>query len=179
MTLYTRIESPLGQLLLASREKKLSGLYFLDQPHAPQIGRDWVRRDDAAIFHQTGEQLHEYASGERELFDLDIDLSGTPFQILVWRQINAIPFGHTITYSDLAQRIANPQSIRAVGTATGANPLSWIVPCHRVVGKNGSLTGYAGGLKRKSALLDFEATRSNGLPGALAYSDSSCALAES
>ncbi len=173
-TIYTQIESILGPLLLVSRENKLAGLYFLDQRHAPRIGSDWIRQDDAAIFLQTEDQLREYASGERERFDLKIDLHGTPFQLQVWHEINAIPFGQTITYGDLAKRVGAPQSVRAGGTATGANRLSWIVPCHRVVGKNGSLTGYAGGLSRKSALLDFEAARLSGQDVALAW-DNNCA----
>src|SRR5450755_1575396 len=100
-TLFTYIDSPLGQLLLTSREGKLSGLYFADQPHA-QIAPGWVRDDDAEIFAQTAQQLEEYASGKRERFELPLDLSGTPFQELVWKAIARIPFGQTITYSELA-----------------------------------------------------------------------------
>ena len=175
-TLHTEIETVLGSLLLTSRQGALSGLYFTDQPHAPQIGCDWILQDDADIFMQTEQQLREYAAGERERFDLGMDLSGTPFQVRVWREINAIPFGHTLSYSDLAQRMGIPQSVRAVATATGANPLCWIVPCHRVVGKKGSLTGYAGGLSRKRALLDFESARFSGYDASLA-SDACPALA--
>jgi methylated-DNA-[protein]-cysteine S-methyltransferase len=163
-------------LLLTSREGKLSGLYFADQTHA-RIAPDCVRQDDAVIFVQTARQIDEYASGERESFDVPLDVSGTPFQALVWNAIVAIPFGHTITYSELAQRIdRTPKDARAVGMATGQNPLSWIVPCHRVVGKSGALTGYAGGVARKSVLLEFEAARSAGEEAILVYGNKQAAL---
>jgi methylated-DNA-[protein]-cysteine S-methyltransferase len=177
MTTYTHIDNPLGQLLLTSHEGKLSGLYFADQPHA-RIDPDWVRQDDAGIFAQTAQQLEEYASGERESFDLPLSLSGTPFQVQVWNAIAAIPFGQTITYSELAQRIGrSSKEARAVGAATGQNPVCWIVPCHRVVGKSGALTGYAGGIARKSALLEFEGAKSVGWEAILAYGDRQPALA--
>jgi len=176
-TIYTHVDSPLGQLLVTGREGKLSGLYFADQPHA-HIDPDWVRQDDADIFAQTAQQLVEYASGERERFDLPLGLSGTPFQLRVWNTIARISFGQTITYSDLAQRIGrSPKEARAVGTATGQNPVCWIVPCHRVVGKNGDLTGYAGGLARKSALLEFEGAKSVGWEAILTHGDKQSALA--
>jgi len=169
MTIYAHLDSPLGQLLLTSREGELSGLYFTDQPHA-RIAPEWVRRDDADIFTQTAQQLEEYASGERESFDLPLGLSGTPFQALVWNAIAAIPFGEALTYGELAERIGrSPRDARAVGMATGQNPVSWIIPCHRVVGKNGALTGYAGGVARKRALLEFEAAESAGRNAILAY----------
>lgn len=177
MTTYTHIDSPLGQLLLTSREGKLSGLYFTDQPHA-RIAPGWVRHDDADIFAETAQQIEEYASGRRESFDLPLDLSGTPFQMLVWNAIAAIPFGQTATYGQLAQRIGrSPKDARAVGTATGQNPVCWIVPCHRLVGKNGALAGYAGGVTRKSALLEFEGAKSVGWEAILTHGDRQPALA--
>jgi len=176
MTIYTHIDSPLGQLLLISREGKLSGLYFADQPHA-RIAPGWSRHDDAPIFAQTAQQLEEYASGERESFDLPLGLSGTAFQVFVWNAIATIPFGETITYGELAQRAGRSlKAVRAVGTATGHNPVSWIVPCHRVVGKDGTLTGYAGGLARKQALLEFEAAKSAGRDALLAHGEKQPAL---
>lgn len=169
MTIYTHLDGPLGQLLLTSHKDKLAGLYFADQPHA-RVDPEWVRRDDADIFTQTAQQLEEYASGEREYFDLPLGLSGTPFQALVWNAIAAIPFGETLTYGELAERIGrSPRDARAVGMATGQNPVSWIIPCHRVVGKSGALTGYAGGILRKRTLLEFEAAKSAGRDAILAY----------
>jgi methylated-DNA-[protein]-cysteine S-methyltransferase len=178
MTIYTHIDSPLGQLLLTSRAGKLSGLYFADQPHA-RIVPGWVRQDHTAIFAQTAHQLEEYASGERESFDLSqVDLAGSAFQMPVWQEIAKIPFGQTITYGELAQRVGrSPRDARAVGTATGQNPVGWIIPCHRVVGKNGALTGYAGGIARKLALLEFEAAKSAGRDAVLAYGEKQPALA--
>jgi methylated-DNA-[protein]-cysteine S-methyltransferase len=159
MTSYSFHETSIGELLLAGREGKLTGLYFADQAHAPQPGRDWLRQDDAAIFTQTRRQLDEYIAGDRKNFELPIGLRGTPFQLQVWQEIARIPFGQTISYGELAARIGAPHAVRAVGTAAGRNPLCWIVPCHRVVGKDGRLTGYAGGISRKRLLLDFEAGR--------------------
>jgi len=165
MTIYTRIESPLGQLLLTSTEDKLSGLYFADQPHA-RLNPEWME-GTAEIFAQTKQQLKEYAAGTRKRFDLTLSLTGTPAQMKVWQEIATIPFGLTMTYSELAQRIGSPDAVRAVGGATGRNPVSWIIPCHRVMGKNGALTGYAGGVLRKKALLEFEAALAIGVNAAL------------
>jgi O-6-methylguanine DNA methyltransferase len=158
-TIHTSLDSPLGELLLTCREGKLTGLSFADSPHAPKIGPGWIEREDAPIFAQARQQLEEYASGEREKFNLPIGLAGTPFQLRVWREISLIPYGQTLTYGEIARRIGAPRSVRAVGTAAGRNPLCWIVPCHRVVGRDGSLTGYAGGLRRKEAFLAFESGR--------------------
>jgi methylated-DNA-[protein]-cysteine S-methyltransferase len=177
VTTYTHIDSPLGQLLLTSREGKLSGLYFGDRPHA-SIAPDWVQQDDTAIFSQTAEQLEQYLAGGREFFDLPLAMNGSPFQVQVWQQIAQIPFGETISYSELAWRIGRTsQDARAIGTATGLNPVSWIVPCHRVLGKSGALTGYAGGIDRKIALLEFEAARSAGRDAVLTYGEAQPTLA--
>lgn len=176
MILYAHFESPLGSLLLTSSEDALTGLYFVGQTHAPQISPDWVQRDDAEIFVLTLRQIEEYATGERDVFELPLCLEGTDFQRRVWREIGLIPFGHTITYSELAKRIGSERAVRAVGTATGQNPVSWIIPCHRVVGKDGALTGYAGGVLRKSALLDFETARLKGRKISLVFDDAAAAL---
>jgi len=163
MTTYTHVDSPLGKLFLTSRDGKLSGLCFADRPHAIIVS-GWVRQDDAEIFTRTAQQLEEYAAGQRQAFDLsEVGLAGSAFQVSVWLEIAKIPFGQTISYSELAHRSGRPlKDARAVGTATGKNPVCWLIPCHRVVGKNGALTGYGGGLPRKKALLDFEAARSSG-----------------
>ena len=174
MTLYSLYESPLGELLLIAHDDLLNGIYFTDQTHAPQVHPDWVRRDAAPVFGEARKQLREYTAGEREGFDLPIELTGTKFQVRVWEQILTIPFGETVTYTELANRIGDPQAVRAVGTAAGANPICWVLPCHRVVGKDGSLTGYAGGLARKKALLDFEAARHAGREIILAWDEHAC-----
>ena len=158
-TIHTYIDTPLGQLLLASRDHKLSRMVFADEGQT-QVGPDWLRRDEALLFRQAARQLEEYAAGERWSFDLPVLLSGTPFQIEVWQAIAAIPFGQTVSYGELAAQLGWPRAMRAVGTAAGKNPLCLVVPCHRVIGKSGALTGYAGGLARKRRLLDFEAGKS-------------------
>jgi methylated-DNA-[protein]-cysteine S-methyltransferase len=163
MTSYSFHETPLGELLLTARDEKLTGLYFADQAHAPRPGRGWLRHDDAPIFARTRRQLDEYARGARTIFDLPLALDGTPFQIRVWREIARLPFGATLTYGELAARLNEPSAVRAAAAAAGRNPVCWIVPCHRVIGKDGRLTGYAGGLSRKRLLLDFEAGRISAL----------------
>jgi len=165
MVVYSYIDSALGQLLVTSQEDKLTGVYFKGRHHA-RIAPAWTQQDDLELFAQVEQQIDEYASGTRKIFDLPISLSGTPFRTQVWAEIATIPFGQTLTYGEIAQRVGKPDAVRAVGTATGANPLSIIIPCHRVVGKCGTQTGYAGGLPRKIALLDFEAGKSESL-----YSD--------
>jgi methylated-DNA-[protein]-cysteine S-methyltransferase len=164
MTISTHLESPLGELLLTSHGEKLTGLYFADSPHAPKIAPGWIERENFPLFAQVRLQIEEYASGERENFDLPVELAGTPFQMRVWREISLIPFGETVTYGELARRAGSPGADRAAGTAAARNPLCWIVPCHRVVAHDGSLAGYAGGLGRKEALLAFESARASGLP---------------
>jgi len=156
MTSYTLQESSLGPLFLRAQDGKLTGLFFADQPHAPVIGPDWIKDDDAEIFAQTIREIEEFAAGERREFSVDTGAKGTPFQTQVWREIAAIPYGETVTYGEIARRIGQPAAVRAVGTAAGRNPLCLIVPCHRVVGATGALTGYAGGMNRKQLLLDLE-----------------------
>ena len=156
------MDSPLGQLLLTAREEKLSGLYFVDQSNAPLV-KDCVRQDDAPIFALVQEQMEQFIAGNRECFELPMALSGTPFQLDVWNEIARVPFGQTISYSELAWRIGRAtKDARAIGAATGLNPIGLIIPCHRVIGKSGDLTGYAGGLARKRALLKFESYRAAG-----------------
>jgi methylated-DNA-[protein]-cysteine S-methyltransferase len=174
---YTYVDSPLGQLLLTGSDGKLSGLYFVDQAHAP-FDRAWVRQDDAPIFVRAQEQIEQFVAGERENFELPLAMNGTPFQIEVWQQIAKVPFGETISYSELAWRIGRTsKEARAIGTAAGLNPICWIVPCHRVIGKSGALTGYAGGLARKKALLKFEALRAAGRDAILEMIESEPELA--
>lgn len=152
---YTEYESPLGKLLLAATDNGLCGLYF--EQHKRFKGMQGWRRDDShPHLRHAARQLDEYFAGGRTRFDIALDIPGTPFQRAVWQELLRLPFGKTTTYQAIAQRVANPKAIRAAGTAIGRNPVSIIVPCHRVVGASGSLSGYAGGLDRKRYLLAHE-----------------------
>jgi methylated-DNA-[protein]-cysteine S-methyltransferase len=152
---YTEYESPLGKLLLAATADGLCGLYFEEHRHFK--GSDgWQYDDGHPHLRIAAGQLNEYFSGRRMEFDLALDMPGTPFQRAVWQQLRQLPFGKTTTYQAIAQRIASPKAIRAAGTAIGRNPVSIIVPCHRVLGTSGALAGYAGGLERKRYLLAHE-----------------------
>ena len=163
MKLYTEIDSPLGPILLVSDGAALTGFYFVGQKYAPATIDLWKREPGLKLFRDAEAQIAAYLSGSLRTFDVPIRFEGTPFQLRVWQAIGAIPFGTTLSYSALAESIGSPSSMRAVGAATGRNPISLIVPCHRVVGRNGALTGYAGGLDRKQVLLDFESGLNTGL----------------
>ena len=157
-TAQSRIASPLGPLLLARTADGLAGVWFDDQKHHP--GRlDASQVDDDPVLARTAAQLQAYFDGAIESFDLPLDLQGSAFQRAVWAALLAIEAGSTRSYADIARAIGAPRSVRAVGSAVGRNPVSVIVPCHRVVGSGGALTGYAGGLERKRALLALEARR--------------------
>jgi methylated-DNA-[protein]-cysteine S-methyltransferase len=142
------ISSPLGNIRLESREGCLSRLQFTEE----QTDREILDQ----VLLRAMEQLVEYFVGKRKSFDMPIGLGGTDFQRKVWMEVAKIPFGQTTTYMKLAQKLDNPAAIRAVGAAIGANPILIILPCHRIVGSDGGLTGYAGGLDRKKALLELE-----------------------
>ena len=146
-------------MLLAATEQGLAGVWFVHrQEHMPD-SRQWTTDEARPILRAAAQQLHEYFSGQRQSFDLPLQPAwGTPFQRAVWQALQRIPYGRTSTYGDIARDIGNPKAVRAVGAAIGQNPHSIIVPCHRVVGANGSLTGFAGGLDRKQHLLHHEAT---------------------
>lgn len=151
------VDSPLGPLtLVVTDDGALAALYMADQRHGPAPDADLGESDDTAAADAV-EQLHEYFDGTRTTFDLRLEPAGTDFQRQVWDALRAIPYGATETYGHLAERIGHPRGTRAVGAATGRNPISIIVPCHRLVGSTGGLTGYAGGLDRKRWLLDLEA----------------------
>lgn len=155
MIYYTEHPSPLGTLLLAATDRGLSGLYF--EQHKYFSGPQQWRRDDRhPSLCTAARQLDEYFAGRRHAFEVALDLSGTPFQRAVWTALLSLPFGCTASYQTIAQRIAKPDAVRAVGTAIGRNPVSIIVPCHRVLGSTGALSGYAGGLSRKQFLLAHE-----------------------
>ena len=165
---YTIFESPVGQLLLMSDGASLTGLHTDNDKHRPAIQADWVRDDSAVPFARTIAQLRAYFDGGLTGFDLPLAPQGTEFQMRVWRELRNIPFGETISYAELARRIGRPTASRAVGHSNARNPISIIVPCHRVIGTDNSLTGYAGGLDRKRALLEHEAGKS-GLMGEARY----------
>ncbi|MFJ9712963.1 methylated-DNA--[protein]-cysteine S-methyltransferase [Streptomyces sp. NPDC101234] len=151
---HTVTGSPYGPLTLVAEDGTLCGLYMEDQRHRPPEETFGTRDDD--LFAETEEQLSAYFAGELKEFTVELRLNGTPFQRSVWEQLRLIPYGETRSYGELAEGLGNPQASRAVGLANGKNPVGIIVPCHRVIGANGSLTGYGGGLPRKRRLLDFE-----------------------
>lgn len=151
---HTTVDSPVGPLTLVARGGVLSGLYMTEQRHRP--ADDTFGPEDPSPFEDVTKQLAEYFDGARTSFDLPLELVGTPFQRTVWEALREIPHGETVSYGELAQRLGRPSAARAVGLANGRNPIGIIVPCHRVVGSSGSLTGYGGGLERKRQLLDFE-----------------------
>ena len=148
--------SPLGPILLARTERGLAGAWFELQKHHP-APIDAPQRDDDPLLHATAAQLAAYFAGQDIVFDIRLDLQGSVFQQAVWAELLRIAAGSTCSYGDIARRLGTPAASRAVGTAVGRNPVSIIVPCHRVVGSTGALTGYAAGLDRKTALLRLEA----------------------
>jgi methylated-DNA-[protein]-cysteine S-methyltransferase len=151
---HTTVESPVGELTLVAEDGKLTGVYFPHHWYRPDPAT-FGERDDAG-FGEVKRQLAEYFAGARERFDLPLGARGEEFQERVWAQISAIPHGQTVTYGDIARELGGGVLAKDVGAAVGRNPLSVIVPCHRVVGHDGRLTGYAGGLARKRFLLDLE-----------------------
>ncbi|MGC4096395.1 MAG: methylated-DNA--[protein]-cysteine S-methyltransferase [Nitrospira sp.] len=156
MLYYDYYQSPRGRMMLVADDHALTGVYFTGQKYHPRIDKAWKRADTHAPIRQAKRELSEYFEGERTRFTVNVAPQGTPFQRAVWKAIAGVPFGHTLAYGQLAARAGYPGSARAAGAATGRNPISIIVPCHRIVGSNGSLTGYAGGVAKKRALLELE-----------------------
>lgn len=156
MNYYTFLESPVDRLLLTSDGEFLTGVYMETeiQKLLPHMTDDW--RQDAAHFAETIAQLNAYFARELIQFDLPMKATGTPFQEAVWQSLTAIPYGETVSYKNVAERLHLPKAARAVGMANGQNPISIIIPCHRVIGANGKLTGYGGGIHRKQWLLAHE-----------------------
>ena len=153
-TCYRWMESPVGRLLLAADEHGLRELSFADGRTPPSIAPSW--KSGGAPLDEPARQLRAFFAGELRRFDLTLAPDGTEFQRRVWRALQEIPFGETISYGELARRIGNPAASRAVGLANGSNPIALVIPCHRVIGSTGKLTGYGGGLEKKRWLLDFE-----------------------
>ncbi|WP_067450580.1 methylated-DNA--[protein]-cysteine S-methyltransferase [Actinomadura macra] len=150
------LDSPIGPLTAVVIDGGLSGLYMDKQRHRPAEETFGAPTENRETFAAVAEQLDAYFAGDLTEFDLPLNMRGTPFQSRVWAALQEIPYGQTITYGELAVEIGKPSASRAVGLANGKNPISVIVPCHRVVGSTGDLTGYGGGLERKRHLLDFE-----------------------
>ena len=160
---YTYIDTPLGPVLVQGCEGFVTGLFLPGHKGRPGPGASWQQSD--APFAGVRAQLAEYFAGARQQFDVPLRLGGTPFQQRVWRELLRVPFGGTITYAALAKRVGKPAGARAVGQANGRNPVSIIVPCHRVVGAGGKLTGYAGGTDKKQWLLTWERRATREDPG--------------
>lgn len=156
-TVQTSCNSPLGRILLAASDDQLVGVWFVEgQRHLPDASH-WPEAANHPVLLQAQTQLAQYFCGQRTSFDLPLGLGcGTEFQQSVWQALLNVPCGATVTYGELSARLGKPTAVRAVGGAIGRNPLSIIVPCHRIVGANGTLTGYGGGLERKAALLQLE-----------------------
>ena len=156
MTTYDYYDGPCGRMLLTADDKAITSVSFIGQKYAPRVQRDWQRDARHAPIRQAKRELAEYFGGRRRRFSVKLAPEGTPFQRAVWKAIAQVGFGRTIAYAELARRAGRPGSARAAGAATGRNPIGIIVPCHRIVGSNGTLTGYAGGLAKKRALLALE-----------------------
>ena len=153
-TCYTRMDSPVGPLLLVADDSGVRRIDFLNGRNPGEADPRW--HEDAEPLHETVRELLAYFAGELETFDLVIAPQGTPFQLAVWNRLREIPYGETISYGELARRVGNPNASRAVGLANGSNPIPIVIPCHRVIGSNGKLTGYGGGLPIKEKLLALE-----------------------
>jgi methylated-DNA-[protein]-cysteine S-methyltransferase len=151
---YTIYVSPLGDIALAGTIRGLCYVDFQNSKRPLVIADDWKRTD--APFRAALKTLDNYFAGKKPEFNLTCDLQGTPFQLSVWKVLQTIPCGKTLTYAQVAEAIGKPSAVRAVGTAIGRNPVTLFIPCHRVIGSNGSLTGYAGGLELKAKLLQLE-----------------------
>lgn len=153
--IYTTTDSPIGELLLAGDGHTLARLDIRGGRRLVELDPRWEHRP--AAFADACEQLQQYFAGERQEFDLELDLHGSPFELRVWQALREIPYGETRSYGQVAARVCEPAAARAVGVANARNPIALVVPCHRVIGANGSLTGYGGGLERKRTLLELEA----------------------
>lgn len=168
-TVYTTLESPIGELLALGDGRALHGLYMQHGRRPIAVDASWER--SAEPFAQARAQLEEYFAGKRTEFEVPLAMDGSAFEQRVWQALQEIPYGETISYGELARRIGQPSAARAVGLANGRNPIAVIVPCHRVIGANGTLTGYGGGVERKRFLLELESGQSRLGPAELAPAD--------
>ena len=163
-THYLLYASPLGELLLVSNGKAITDLHITAGKYVPPVGADWVHDEWQAILQQARRELDDYFAGRRRRFSVPLDPQGTDFQKRAWAALLEIPFGETRTYGQQARAMGRPKAVRAVGAANARNPIGIIVPCHRVIGANGALTGYAGGLRSKEYLLKLEGIQSGSAP---------------
>jgi len=157
MIYFSELKVPTGELLLMSDGEAITGVYWKAYKRVPQPVSNWIRDEDK--FKDLIGQINEYFAGSRRLFDVKIKSDGTEFQKTVWNVIAEIPYGKSLTYGQVAEKIGRPNAVRAVGTAVGSNPLCLIVPCQRVSTASGGISGYAGGVESKKYLLDLEASR--------------------
>lgn len=155
---YSVMKSPVGDITLIADDENLCSIYWPNQEPDKKKFSDLERKDNSKVLRAAVKQLNQYFDGKRPAFDLPIKMDGTDFQRNVWRALTSIKFGETVSYRDIANKVGNPKAVRAVGAAIGKNPISIIIPCHRVIGTNGKLTGFAGGLGTKEFLLDLEST---------------------
>jgi methylated-DNA-[protein]-cysteine S-methyltransferase len=158
---YVRIQSALGIIVAAAQEDTIIGVWFEGQKYVPDVAADWRENPALPLLERCAVQLDEYFAGKRGRFDLPLAPRGTAYQRRIWHEIAAIPFGKTLSYQELAMRAGNGAAARAAGAATGRNPFAIVIPCHRVVGAKGALTGYAGGVDRKAHLLGLEGARAS------------------
>ena len=158
---YCYIDTPIGELLLAGEEDALSMIGFPKGSMRRDPEPDWIYNEKPLA--EARRQLHEYFAGERKAFDLPLHLSGTEFQVSVLEALQKIPYGETVSYGEIAKRIGRPKAMRAVGAANGRNPIPIVVPCHRVIGSSGDMTGFGGGIDTKEALLRLEAENTQDL----------------
>jgi methylated-DNA-[protein]-cysteine S-methyltransferase len=153
---YSVLKSPVGGLMLVADASALTGVYFADRDHIPAERKHWILDPQHPVLRRAEQELNEYFAGKRKTFSVPLRPKGTEFQQKVWREIARVPHGETATYSDLAKGAGSPAAVRAAGTSTGRNPIAIIVPCHRIIGKDGTLCGFAGGLDKKRFLLALE-----------------------
>lgn len=156
MIRFAYFDTPLGEMLARSDDDVLVGLHFQDEARCPAVVNDWAHAPQDPLFRRLGEQLHDYFARRLLVFDLPLRPVGTAFQLRVWSVLREIPHGATTSYGAMAQRLGSPGAMRAVGSANSCNPLAILIPCHRAIGADGSLRGYAGGVHRKRALLEVE-----------------------
>jgi len=153
---YTIMDSPVGDIILIADNENICSIYWPNQEPDKKKFPNLERKDGSKVLKAAVKQLNQYFEGKRPVFDIPIKMDGTEFQRNVWDALSSIKFGETVSYRDIANKVGNPKAVRAVGAAIGKNPISIIVPCHRVIGADGKLTGFAGGLGTKEFLLDLE-----------------------